>query len=226
MIIEPAPAQSEWKIQTSRDGQRRYLQRLTTAGRSSVTLTSTEERYFHSFRYHPFRLRYVTSAGVAGGWGICKYNTPIALDLDHSNAVERIEGEWIIDVTGDGDFETLHEWFAPTEGILIDTAVPVVDGVITGEHLFGDMGGKFADGFAKLSMRDGNNDGVITGAELEGFAVWVDANSNAKVEEGEVRTLADVGVHSLITMRDDDYQSFASMNDGSLMLMEDLWFAR
>jgi hypothetical protein len=227
MLIVPTPVQSGWKIETEYKGATRFLQNPTAAGVGYVDLPTIDERYYHAFRLNAFNLRLCTSDGVCGEWAVCNYNTPIALDLDRSGAVERIvDGEWHIDVTGNGDVKTLHEWFAPTEGILIDASVPVVDGVITGEHLFGDMGGTFADGFSKLGLRDANQDGVISGEELNGFAVWVDANSNAKVDAGEVLTLADVGVHSLIVKHDDNYQSFASLDDGSLMLMEDLWFAR
>jgi hypothetical protein len=226
MFITPVPAASGWKIETERNGVSHFLESLTVAGAPSVPLPTIDERYFAKFRFGEFLLRYVLADGMAGGWGVCKYNTPIALDLDRSNVVERINGVWQIDVTGQGDVETFHEWFAPTEGILMDATIPVIGGVVTGEHLFGDVGGTFSDGFAKLGLHDGNKDGIISSDELDGFAVWIDANSNAKLEDGEVRTLASVGVHSLILMHDDHYQSFASMNDGSLMLMEDLWFAR
>jgi hypothetical protein len=227
MLIEPTPAQSGWEIETEYKGERRTLQNPTTAGIGYVALPHIDERYYHGFRLNAFNLRLCTSDGVCGGWSVCNYNTPIALDLDRSGAVERIvDGEWHIDVTGDGDIKTFHEWFAPTEGILIDATVTVVDGTVTGEHLFGDMGGTFADGFVKLGLHDHNQDGIISGDELADFAVWVDANSNAKVDTGEVRPLTAVGVHSLIIMHDENYQSFASMDDGSLMLMEDLWFAR
>jgi hypothetical protein len=226
MWIEPTPTESGWEVETEYKGDTRILQNRTKATVKFVALPTIDERYYHAFRLNSFNLRLCTTDGVCGGWGVCNYNTPIALDLDRSGAVERIAGEWHIDVTGTGDLKTLHEWFAPTEGILIDAAVPVVDGVVTGEHLFGDMGGTFADGFVKLGLHDNDQDGIISGDELEGFAVWVDANSNAKVDAGEVRPLTEVGVRSLIVMHDESYQSFASMDDGSLMLMEDLWFAR
>jgi hypothetical protein len=58
------------------------------------------------------------------------------------------------------------------------------------------MGGTFSDRFAKWVCTMAS----FTGLELDNFGVWVDANYNAKVDKGEVQTLADVGVHSLITM--------------------------
>jgi len=45
--------------------------------------------------------------------------TPIALDVDESGAVERINGDFAFDMNGDGVDEVLMQWFAPTDGILI-----------------------------------------------------------------------------------------------------------
>ena len=68
-----------------------------------------------------FKMRFIRGDGKKGEWKSCKYS-PIAFDLNGSGKVENItraEG-YQIDVTGDGDLETIGEWFAPTEGILID----------------------------------------------------------------------------------------------------------
>jgi len=119
--------------------------------------------------------------------------------------------------------ETLNEWFAPTEGILIDTAYPIVDGAISGLHLFGNSEG-FTDGFAKLHSHDENVDGAVEGAELNGFAIWTDRNSNTKVDDGELSTLDSHGIVSLSTFHE-SYVSSAQLEDGSTMYMEDLWFS-
>jgi len=58
------------------------------------------------------QFRFVGNRGP-GGWNTCKYS-PIGLDLDQSGAVEYIEKEVTIDITGDGDMDELSEWFAPT----------------------------------------------------------------------------------------------------------------
>jgi len=65
---------------------------------------------------------------------------------DRSRKEERIQGEFDIDIAGVGHINHLHEWFAPTEGILLDTSVPIVEGVISGKHLFGDKGHSYNDG--------------------------------------------------------------------------------
>lgn len=155
-------------------------------------------------------------------------------------------GEFKIDITGDGEINDLKEWvsctvststrssravfksfsqFAPTEGILIDTSHDIKNGIITGQHLFGDQGGTFADGFEKLEEHDDNGDGMIAGPELDGFMIWTDANSNTILDDGELSTLESHGIVSLSTEHT-DMVSYAILEDGSKMRMEDLWFSR
>lgn len=139
--------------------------------------------------------------------------------------MEHIVGSFKIDITGDGEINDLEEWFAPTEGILIDTSHGVLDGIINGKHLFGDQGGTYADGFEKLLEHDDDGDGVVSGSELDGFMIWTDMNSNAKVDDGELSTLEHHGIVALNTMHK-DMVSHADLADGSKMRMEDLWFSR
>jgi len=150
--------------------------------------------------------------------------TPIGLDLDGSGEVETIRGEFHIDLTGDHFPETLDTWFAPTEGILINTLYGLENGV-NGEHLFGDMGGAFDNGFAKLAVLDANDDGLVSGKELTKLAVWRDANSNAVLDEGEMKSLEFYGIVSL-SVNPTHLRSSALLEDGSVMLMEDLYFTR
>ena len=152
-----------------------------------------------------------------------KNMTPLGIDLDHSGAVEAIRGEFIIDITGDAFAETLDEWFAPTEGILIDTSLGLENG-INGQHLFGNMGGAYLDGFEKLATHDLNGDGVVSGDELEFLAIWTDANSNAQLDEGELSTLASHKIVSLNTEHT-NLKSSVILSDGSSLMMEDLVFS-
>lgn len=152
----------------------------------------------------------------------CKYRaiSPIALDLDDSNAVERVSGEFSFDFDADGEAEMVSEWFAPTEGILVDTRV---EGELSGAHLFGDQGGLYADGYEKLARLDANADGWVAGAELDGLAVWIDVNSNAELDAGEFSTLASHEVEAL-SVSHENFVSEARLVDGSTMMTEDLWF--
>jgi hypothetical protein len=53
------------------------------------------------------------------------------------------------------------------------------------------------NGYEALKALDDNGDGVLTGKELAGLAVWVDANGNGICEPGEVKTLAELGIVAL-----------------------------
>ena len=172
-------------------------------------------------------LRFVSPRGP-GGWNTCRYS-PIGLDLDGDRQVSRIGGEFRIDITGDGAVvEDLNEWFAPTEGILINNKKKVKkDGIVTGVHLMGDQGGEFTDGFAKLAGYDKDGNGIVEGKELKDFMVWVDANSNARVDFdlGEMHTLEEYGIVGLHTTHN-NMISTAILKNGGEMMMEDLWFSR
>ena len=146
--------------------------------------------------------------------------TPIALDVDSSGAVESIVGDFAFDMDGDGIDENLMQWFAPTDGILI---YKDFGKVISGEHLFGDTGKKFSDGFAKLSVEDVNGDGVLAGKELEALAIWTDRNSNTVVDGGEISTLESHSIEKL-SVEHYKYSARASLSTGKTMLMRDLLF--
>lgn len=180
---------------------------------------------FRSYDSQPFHLRFVDRYGNPGPWKKCVNYTPIALDIDKSGAVEVIQGEFVIDITGNGEAETLEEWFAPTEGILIDTKHGIDGGIITGHHLFGDMGRTYVDGYEKLELLDTNGDGVVSGAEMDGLAIWIDANSNALLDAGEMSTLESHEIVSLGVVHE-DFISQATLKDGSTIMMEDKWFVR
>ena len=149
--------------------------------------------------------------------------TPIGLDLDGSGSVEAVRGEFVIDITGDHFPETLDEWFAPTEGILVDTSYGLENG-INGQHLFGDMGGTFKNGFEKMAQLDKNADSVLSGEELGNLALWVDANSNAKLDEGEIKSLESYGILNIST-KHKYMKSHATLADGSAMVVQDLFFS-
>lgn len=181
-------------------------------------------RAFLSYQSHaPFRMQFVNEAGEASDWHGCSGYTPIGIDLDRSGSVERIDGEFSIDIDGDGRVDVLREWFAPSEGILVDTTHPMVGGVVASKHLFGADREEYHDGFEKLAALDTNADGMVAGEEMEGLAVWIDSNSNAVVEEGELFSLDTFDIVGLSTFHK-DLKSYAILLDGSFMLMEDLWF--
>jgi hypothetical protein len=84
------------------------------------------------------------------------------------------------------------------------TALLVWDPALTGQisngrQLFGSRTWWifFRDGYEALSVLDDNRDGMLTGAELQGIATWVDRNGNAISERGEVVSLEQAGIVSI-----------------------------
>ena len=135
------------------------------------------------------------------------YTSPLVLDLDNDGEIEASGGYWLphtyrdsrlaeFDMDGDG-FIDLCEWVGPNDGILLTYD----GGYVDANNFFGWAGG-FAHGFEKLSLLDENGDGQIAGEELDTLSVWQDLNVNAQVDEGEISSVADMGI-SMISLRHD-----------------------
>jgi len=131
------------------------------------------------------------------------YTSPIVLDMDGDNRLEASNGEWLthgyknarlaeFDINGD-NFVELTEWVGPNDGLLI---VCKKGEEVNANSLFGEAGG-YKDGFEKLSLLDVDNNKQITGDELKTLSVWQDKNSNAKIEDGELATVAELGITSI-----------------------------
>ena len=171
-----------------------------------------------------------------------KVASPIGLDLNGSGRIETTGqttakdgqrtavGETVdFDIDADGQMDKV-EWFAGNgDGILVDTAKIGANGNIDGSALFGDEGGKFANGYDKLAARDANGDGRISGDEMNGLAVWVD-DGDAVLEAGELQTLAAHDIKSINATMNMDAEgrmiSSATRGDGSSVYTEDVWFAQ
>jgi hypothetical protein len=175
--------------------------------------------------------------------------SPIMLDLTgdgqlgttgNSTAKERIDnhvGKTVqFDVDGDGVLDNT-EWMSGNgDGMLVDdrdggaTRASQGDGRIDGTRLFGDEGGKFANGYDKLALHDADGDGKLTGQELEGLKVWVD-NGDAKLEAHELKSLAELGVSEMSVKmnleknaRGEDLMRSTFVRDGKEQVTEDVWF--
>jgi hypothetical protein len=90
------------------------------------------------------------------------------------------------------------QWVTPETGILVWDPENRGD-IRSAAQLFGNYTFRmiWRDGFHALSILDDDADGQVSGAELEGLALWHDANGNAVSEPGEVRPIQDHGVQSL-----------------------------
>lgn len=107
------------------------------------------------------------------------------------------------DIDGDGSKDVI-EWFDGSgDGILVDNrdglSLSALAADMDGTRLFGDEGGRFANGYIKLANQfDTNADGVVSGAELNGLQIWRD-DGDAVLEAGELFQLSDFGVVSVNT---------------------------
>ena len=137
------------------------------------------------------------------------------------------------DIDGDGKKDII-EWINGSgDGILINNKDGNAKNDMDGNRLFGDEGGKYQNGYEKLSLLDINHDGKLTGDELDGLNLWID-DGDAKVEEGELQTLAELGITSIDTKMKEvldengkiHMQSTASKDDGSNIMSEDIWFSK
>ncbi|MFV0359129.1 SdrD B-like domain-containing protein, partial [Tropicimonas sp.] len=136
--------------------------------------------------------------------------TPIAFDLNRdgeigvtgattsANKAGLTVGETVLfDMNGDGVKERM-EWFDGSgDGILVDNRDGKAATDMNGTRLFGDDNGSYANGYAKLLAKfDSNHDGKISGAELNGLALWVD-DGDAEVDGGELQSLSRHSVTSI-----------------------------
>ncbi|NBT79880.1 MAG: hypothetical protein EBT04_15855, partial [Betaproteobacteria bacterium] len=129
--------------------------------------------------------------------------TPLALDLD-GNGVRTISpvAGTVFDVNADGRAETVGWLTASDAWLALDRNG---NGLIDdGGELFGSGtlmpdGSKALDGFAALRLLDSNLDGMIDSndSDFGRLSLWVDPNSNARTDVGELQSLTQHGVQSI-----------------------------
>ena len=123
--------------------------------------------------------------------------TPIAVPLFDGLTTADLEApdaRVTFDVDGSG---LGREWSwisAKAAWLVID---PKLDGKITsGRQLFGNFTFWmfWNNGYAPLAALDDDRDGILTGKELAGLALWHDANGNGVADPGEVKPLSAYGI--------------------------------
>jgi hypothetical protein len=172
-----------------------------------AALTSAQVRALTTSQLQGLRSAQVqaiqTSALSAIASSNISFLTPLALDLDGNGVrtLSAIAGA-VFDVNADGVAESVG-WLSTSDAWLAFDRNG--NGLIDdGSELFGSGtsmsdGSKALDGFAALRVLDANHDGVINAkdAAFASLAVWVDANSNAKANAGELRNLGQADIESL-----------------------------
>jgi hypothetical protein len=123
--------------------------------------------------------------------------TPIIVPLREATLEKLFSSQSVLfDLDGFG--ANNWQWITPRAGWLVWD--PQRTGVITsGRQLFGNVTWWifWEDGYQPLSLLDDNNDGKISGDELQGLSLWQDINSDGISQKGEVRPLNDWGIVSL-----------------------------
>lgn len=170
------------------------IQNTVTLGRFYGRNNTSWEGEYSQLKFVAEQTEYVFYAAAT--------QTPIVMDMDGDGKLEASNGQWIahklavpkeklveFDINVDG-FKELTEWTGPNDGLLCEYK----DGDMTAANLFSNEGGKYKNGFEKLSLLDKNKDGKLDGEELSTLSVWVDKNGDAKVDDGEVSSVADLKI--------------------------------
>ena len=101
------------------------------------------------------------------------------------------------DLRGYGERET-WPWVAPGTAILVWD--PQSRGIITSaRQLFGTYSFEifWQNGFEALETLDDNGDGVLSGDELSGIRVWIDADGSGICHSCDVHDLSELGITSI-----------------------------
>lgn len=173
-----------------------------------------------------------------------KVASPVALDLNNdgkigttgeTTAKDRLADTQLgktvqFDIDGNGSKDTIEWMNGDGDGLLVDTREIGANNEIDGNALFGDQGGKFNNGYDKMALLDSNNDNQLSGSELDHLSVWVD-DGDAKLEDGELRSLESLGIHSLGTNLQNTQNArgetlMQSNANGGAILTEDVWFGK
>jgi Tetratricopeptide repeat len=123
--------------------------------------------------------------------------TPIAVPLADGltpTDLEAPDARVTFDVDGSG-LGREWSWITPKAAWLVSD--PTRDGKIdSGRQLFGNVTFWmfWNSGYAPLAALDDDRDGILTGKELAGLALWHDANSNGVADPGEVKPVSAYGI--------------------------------
>jgi len=128
------------------------------------------------------------------------FQTPIAIPLDRATPLAEIEDKSArVGFDVDPHHAGQHwSWITPKAGWLAYN--PKKTGkVVSGIRLFGNVSyWMFWDnGYQAMSALDDNGDGVLSGKELDGLVVWVDANGNGVCDPRELKSLAELNIKAL-----------------------------
>lgn len=126
--------------------------------------------------------------------------TPIVVPLREARVLsDLVDPDRVVrfDLAGNGAARSI-EWLHPAAGLLVWD--PAGTGRIeSGRQLFGSVTWAvfWRHGYEPLALLDDDGDGWLAEDELEGLAIWQDADGDAVSDAGEVRSLGDRGIAAL-----------------------------
>jgi len=128
--------------------------------------------------------------------------TPIVVPLTENDSLDALvdaNASVPFDLDGSGTLQRWG-WIHPNAAWLVHDPADRGE-VSSGLQLFGGVTFWifWRDGYDALGALDDNADGEIMGDELDGLALWRDANGNGRSESDEVRSVRDAGIVSLST---------------------------
>ena len=207
------------------------------AAQGTATVNQVRDNYYtrtHNYERVRTVQDTVTNTTVTSGTKTKVYSinatrvySPIVLDLDGDGRIEASNGQYLahndfstkvatFDFFGNG-FPVMTEWVGANDGLLCR---PAADGSVKGTNLFGIANG-FSNGYEELASLDKDNDGVLSGAELNGLKVWTDVNGNAIAEASELKSLDELGI-TAISVSHDNYAS-TFVRNGQTFKSFDWW---
>lgn len=152
-----------------------------------------------------FSYQLMDNAGATSNWAtvyvdVIPVTAPIVLDLngDGIHLTSAQESGVKVDTTGDGHAVSTG-WISSGDAFLAfdhsGTGTIQAKDIV----LAGDAPGAQTDMEGAQGAYDSNHDGVLdaTDAHFADFRLWQDANSDGKVDAGEVHSLADAGIASI-----------------------------
>jgi len=180
-------------------GAEEFLVRRYNQSRQWNEHYSTTTQHIGTFStYSEWRHRPVTISFTKGG----DFLSGEWRNLDSRKPVEAAKRMFNLDGKG----VKAWEWVGPTEGILVvnESRNPMFQP--DGSHFFGHTtwGKKWENAADPMRTLDKNNDGFLNESELDTVWVWVDANTDAVVREGELTTLPQQGITSISVNNEED----------------------
>lgn len=152
------------------------------------------------------------------GRSLCqKLKSPIVFDTEDLGQIETTRSRDpnnpgpTFDMMGQGEKEHVEWPIGKGQAWLIDNRDGRAALDMNGKRFFGDLDGH-GDGYDKLRELDTSGTGILTGHDLDGLALWFD-NGDAIVDDGELRSLHDVGVTAV-----DTRSYWKTLPDGRLVL--------